>query len=174
MGVQRYIEADIKSISREKLLVLLYEKMANDLLEARLAIAAGDRIRMADRITHSQQIITELHNALDHSLGGEISRNLEALYDFLFVEHLAILVDQDPRHIDNCLAVMTPLLAAWREIPPGTAEKAARTRARELRREASDSEPSPSTPDSGPVPVPGTDEDQERKDQPSSLFSVSA
>ena len=157
MGVQRYIEADIKSISREKLLVLMYEKMANDLLEARLAIAGRDRIRMADRITHSQQIVTELHNALDHAIGGEISRNLEALYDYLFVEHLAVLVDQDPRHIDNCLTVLTPLLAAWRKIPPGTADKASRN---------------PSTPDSDSVA--GTDDDQGRKDQQSSLFSVSA
>ena len=128
MEVQRYLEADIQSISQEKLLVLLYEKMGLDLLEARQAIAAGDRIRMADRITHSQQIIAELRSALDHAIGGEISRNLEALYDFLFVEHLAILVDQDPRHVDNCLAVLTPLLAAWREIPPGTADEAARSR----------------------------------------------
>ena len=159
MEIQRYIEADIKSISPEKMLVLLYEKMANDLLEARLAIAAGDRIRMADRITHSQQIVTELRNALDHSIGGDISRNLEALYDYLFVEHLAVLVDQDPRHIDNCLTVLTPLLAAWRKIPPGTADKAARN---------------PSTPDSDPDSVAGTDEDQGRNNQQSSLFSVSA
>ena len=159
MGVQRYIEADIKSISREKLLVLMYEKMANDLLEARLAIARGDRVRMSDRITHSQQIITELHTALDHAIGGDISRNLEALYDYLFGEHLAVLVDQDPRHIDNCLTVLTPLLAAWRKIPPGTADKAARN---------------PSTPDSDTDSVDGTDEGQGRNNRQSSLFSVSA
>lgn len=124
MEIQRYIEADIKSISPEKMLVLLYEKMAKDLLEARLAIAAHNRIRMADRVTHSQQIITELRNALDHDIGGEISRNLEALYDFMFVEHLEILVDQDPKHIDNCLTVLSPLLEAWRQIPPGATDEA--------------------------------------------------
>lgn len=119
MGVQRYLEADIQSVSREKLLVLLYEKMGSDLLQARQAISAGDRIGMADRITHSQQIIAELRNALDHSVGGEISRNLESLYDYLFAEHLAVLVDQDPRHVDHCLLVLKPLLTAWREIQCG-------------------------------------------------------
>jgi flagellar protein FliS len=126
--VQRYLETDIQSIAAEKLLVLLYEKMADDLLEARRAIPAGDRVRMADRITHSQQIIAELRSALDHSVGGEISLNLESLYDYLFLEHLEVLVDQDPRHIDNCLAVLTPLLAAWRQIPAGTAEECGRSR----------------------------------------------
>ena len=96
---------------------------------------------MADRITHSQMIITELRSALDHAIGGEISRNLEALYDYLFVEHLAVLVDQDPRHVDNCLVVLTPLLGAWREIPPGTADEAARLRSDQPRLDAKDSEP---------------------------------
>ncbi len=125
-GVQRYLEADIQSVSREKLLVLLYEKMGADLLEARAAAQSGDRIAMADRITHSQMIIVELRNALDHDIGGEISHNLESLYDYLLTEHLEILLDQNPGHVDNCLAVLSPLLAAWREIPDGTAEDARR------------------------------------------------
>lgn len=118
MGVQQYLEADIQSISREKLLVLLYEKMGKDLLQARQAIADGDRITMADRISHSQQIIAELRGALDHEVGGEIADNLEALYDYLFAEHLALLVDQDPKHVDHCLVVLKPLITAWRKIVP--------------------------------------------------------
>ena len=124
--IQRYRETDIQSVSHEKLLVLLYEKMAADLLEARAAAQAGDRIRMADRLTHSQRILAELRSALDHSLGGEISRNLESLYDYLFLEHLEMLLDRDIVHVDNCLAVLTPLLSAWREIPEGTAAEAGR------------------------------------------------
>jgi flagellar protein FliS len=126
--VQRYLETDIQSISAEKLLVLLYEKMADDLLEARRALTAGNRIRMADRITHSQQIIAELLSALDHGVGGEISQNLESLYDYMFLEHLEVLVDQNVQHIDNCFAVMTPLLTAWRQIPAGTADENGRSR----------------------------------------------
>jgi len=123
-GVRKYLETDVQSMSREKLLVLLYEKMGSDLLEARQAITAGDRIRMAERTTHSQRILAELRSALDHSVGGEISRNLEAIYDYLFMEHLGILVDQDTRRVDNCLLVLKPLLGAWRQIPAGTAAEA--------------------------------------------------
>jgi len=126
-GVQRYQEADIQSVSPEKLLVLLYEKMADDLLQARRAITVGNRVAMADRVTHSQQIIAELHSALDHSVGGEIAANLESLYDYLFHEHLEVLLDQDLTHVDNCLAVITPLLTAWRAIPHGTVEETGRS-----------------------------------------------
>jgi flagellar protein FliS len=168
MGIQSYLEADIQSLSQEKLLVLLYEKMAHDLLAARQAMAAGDRVAMNDRLTHSQRIITELHSALDHSVGGEIPANLEALYDYLFAEHLAALVDQDPRHVDHCLAVIKPLLEAWRQIPAGTALEAARERERQQSHTQVNPDHSPA--ETGPSERGG----HERESQTSSLFSVSA
>jgi len=168
MGIQSYLEADIQSLSQEKLLVLLYEKMAQDLLAARQAIAIRDRVAMNDRLTHSQRIITELHSALDHSAGGEIPANLEALYDYLFAEHLAALVDQDPRHIDNCLTVIKPLLDAWRQIPPGTALEAARARERQQGNAQANQEYGSTDPESGGNDGPG------RESHSSSLFSVSA
>lgn len=162
MGIQSYLEADIKSLSQEKLLVLLYEKMARDLLAAHRAMETGDRVTMNERISHSQRIIAELHSALDHSVGGEIPANLEALYDYLFAEHLAALVDQDTRHVDNCLAVIKPLLEAWRQIPPGTAREAARARERHQ------VIPEPSAKEAPDSEEPG------REKSSSSLFSVSA
>lgn len=164
MGIQSYLEADIQSLTQEKLLVLLYEKMAHDLLAARQAMASGDRVTMNDRISHSQEIIAELHSALDHSVGSDIPVNLEALYDYLFAEHLAALVDQDPRHIDNCLAVIKPLLEAWRQIPPGTALEAARARDRQRQ---------PANPETNEKDNPDGEEPGREKSS-SSLFSVSA
>ncbi len=170
MGIQSYLEADIQSLSQEKLLVLLYEKMAKDLLTARQAMATGDRITMNDRLAHSQMIITELHSALDHSVGGEIPANLEAIYDYLLAEHMAALVDQDPRHVDQCLAVIKPLLEAWRQIPPGTAHQAARDRDRQ--REPGDSQ---GYPEGDPAEAETCQPDpHDREGHSSSIFSVSA
>ena len=126
LGAQRYREADINSMTKEKMIVLLYEKIISDLEAARRAIVEQDRVEMTRKVNHSQRIVLELRNALDHSIGGEISRNLESLYDYLFHEHLEILIDQSPEHIDNCLTVLEPLLAAWQQIPAGTGEKAQR------------------------------------------------
>ncbi len=131
-GVQAYRETDIQSMTREKMIVLLYEKLVSDLNEAKAATERGDRVAMTKRINHSQRIISELRNALDHSIGGDISRNLESLYDFMFHEHLEMMVDQETRHVDNCIRVITPLLDAWRNVPVGSGEQAARDHARGL------------------------------------------
>jgi len=123
IGLRRYRETDISSMSREKIIVLLYEKMVSDLNEALSAIADGRRVDMTKRINHSQRIVTELRSALNHDVGGDIARNLDSLYDFLFHEHLQVLVDQDPAHVHNCLGVIAPLLDAWRKVPAGAAER---------------------------------------------------
>ena len=123
-GIQQYQQTDISSMSKEKMIVLLYEKIVTDLESARRAIGEDNRLEMTKKINHSQRIVSELRGALDHAIGGEISLNLESLYDFMFHEHLESLLDQDEKHIDNCLQVLIPLLDAWRSIPTGTGEKA--------------------------------------------------
>ena len=128
-GIRRYREADIGSMGKEKMIALLYEKMIGCYRQAERAIAAGDRVLMADRIGHIQRIITELNGALDDAVGGDIARNLAALYDYIFLENLQVLTDSDPGHLQNCQRVLCPLLEAWRQIPPGTGTRAAREHA---------------------------------------------
>jgi flagellar protein FliS len=113
-------------MSQEKMITLLYEKMLACFEQAETALQRDDRITMVQRVNLAQRIVTELRNALNHEVGGEISRNLEAIYDFVFHENLEVLVDRDPAHLQNCVRVLTPLLEAWRQIPPGTAERAQR------------------------------------------------
>lgn len=129
-GVRRYRETDLGTMTREKMVVLLYEKMVSDLEDAVRALERNDRAAFTQRVNHSQRIVTELRGALDHAAGGDIARNLEAIYDFLFREHLSLLVDREPRRARACIEVLRPLLEAWRQVPNGTGEAAARDRAR--------------------------------------------
>lgn len=126
LGVQRYKEADINSMTKEKMIILLYEKVESDLVSAVAAVHQGDSIEMTRKVNHSQRIVCELRGALDHEIGGEISRNLESLYDYMFHEQLQVIIDRDPVHLDNCLRVLRPLLDSWRRIPAGTAEQTQR------------------------------------------------
>jgi len=165
-GVQRYQETNINSISREKMIVMLYERMQADLLGAAKAIGAGDRVEMTRLVNHSQRIVSELRGALDHTIGGEVSRNLETLYDFLFHEHLQVLVDQNADHIQNCLRVLQPLLDAWRQIPSGTGDRAAQDRVT--------GETTPAGPENASEEKTPPDPDPEAPAGRDSLLSVSA
>ncbi len=125
-GLSQYRETDIKSMPREKLVVLLYERLIRDLEDSISAIEKNDRVAMTNCLNHGNRIISELRVALDHDIGGDIARNLDSLYQYAFTECLEQLVDRNPVHARNSIAVLQPLLASWRKIPIGTVEKAER------------------------------------------------
>jgi flagellar protein FliS len=144
MGIRRYQETAVQSVGPEKLVVLVYEALLRDLRQGYEAARDGEIVRMLGALKSAQGILVELRTSLDHEIGGEIARNLESLYDFMFHENLAAMVDHDPDHFRNNLRILAPLLHAWSQIPPGTAERAAR----ELGRPAPAPHPGP-----GPDPA---------------------
>ena len=153
-GIHRYHQTDLASTGPEKMIVRLYEAAQRHLQQARVATDRRDLAGRTQNLNAAQTIFMELRNALDHDIGGQLSRNLEALYDFLSQTCIEAIVDHQQRHLENALRVMRPLLDAWRRIPPGTAEKAARDLASELQPICYQSSstpndlPGPQTPDS--------------------------
>jgi len=128
-GIRCYQETAVQTIGPEKLIVMLYEGLVRYLNQARAALVAHDMAGKARQINNAQAVVLELRNALDHEAGGALAGNLEALYNYVFTENMNALIDNDPRHIDNNLRVLQPLLEAWARIPAGTAERARRERA---------------------------------------------
>ncbi len=143
-GIRCYQETAVQTIGPEKLIVLLYEGLVRYLSQARAALVARDMAAKARQINNAQAVVLELRNALDHEAGGALAGNLEALYNYVFTENMNALIDNDPRHLDNNLRVLQPLLDAWSRIPAGTAERARRERA-----EGSSPAPAPT----GPIPA---------------------
>jgi flagellar protein FliS len=126
-NVRAYRETDLQTMGKEKLIVLLYQKMLEH-FDAAAAVAGRDRPEMSRRLGLAQRIVTELRGALDHAVGGEIAANLASLYDYVFHEILQMQLDQDPGHARNCRQVLEPLLNAWSNIPAGSGERELRGR----------------------------------------------
>lgn len=126
---QQYRRDDLGSMTPERLVVALYERMLRDLEDARTDLAAGGGPALNNRVLGIQSVITELRNALDHEIGGELARNLDAIYDYVFQELLLVIVERDASHLDDCTAVLEPLLEAWRAVPAGAGEQERRRRA---------------------------------------------
>ncbi len=167
-GIRAYRETDITSMGEEKMVVLLYEKMLEHFHAAEDAARAKQRPEMTRRLNLAQRIVVELRNALDHTIGGDISRNLNSLYDFVFQEILSMILDQDPHHAIGCRRVLEPLLVAWRQIPPGTADRLRRPQTAAIGAEAATS-----TAGRGPYQT-ATAADGDRLADASRLVSVSA
>ena len=123
-GIRKYRENDVVTIGPERMIVMLYEGVVQRLEETRSAIAAGDIPGRALALDRARDIIAELNHSLDFEVGGEIARNLSALYGFLGREILEARITARTEHLDNALRVIRPVLEAWRTLTPGTAERA--------------------------------------------------
>jgi len=85
---------------------------------ARIEIANG-------HILKTQEIITELMASLDMDAGGEISKNLLALYVYFNSQLLEANMEKSPEKILFVKNMMDQLRSAWAEVVSTTAVPAA-------------------------------------------------
>jgi len=110
----RYLGDSISTASPQRLLVMLYDRLALDLERAEAALSAGDRAQGNELLQHAQEIVLELHSSLqvDSWEGGP---RLSALYTWLHGELVRANVKGDLRRVGDCRKIVEPLRDAWTE-----------------------------------------------------------
>ena len=116
-----YRETEIVTASPERLVALLYEGALRSCAAA-AAHHQGGRVReRGEEISRALAIVGELRESLDCERGGEIARNLDALYLFvaacLFDAHSA----RRPEALAEAQSVLQELHGAWDQIARGGA-----------------------------------------------------
>ncbi|MDQ2950053.1 MAG: flagellar export chaperone FliS [Acidobacteriota bacterium] len=111
-----YQETKVLSASPVQLIHLAYEGAIEAIAEARGHLA-GKRIHERARaITRVQLILTELQSSLDFNKGGDVSVQLDRLYDYMQRR----LMEANFKQIEEPLAEVQGLLetlgSAWKEI----------------------------------------------------------
>ena len=110
----RYMGDTVTTASPQRLLVMLYDRLALDLERAQTAMAIGDREEGSAQLQHAQEIVLELLSSLqvDAWEGGP---RLAALYNWLVGEMMRANVKADANRVASCLQVVEPLRDAWRQ-----------------------------------------------------------
>jgi len=103
--------SEIEGASPHKLVQLLFEGALSRIEMARLAIQDGDIELRGRAINQAVDILVELRVSLNHEEGGEISRNLDTLY-----QHMQYRLMEVHRHgSDDKLKEVSALLAGLNE-----------------------------------------------------------
>jgi flagellar protein FliS len=110
----RYMGDTVATVSPQRLLVMLYDRLALDLERGQTALVAGDRESASEQLQHAQEIVMELQGSLKVEVwdGGP---RLAALYTWLLSELIAANVKGDLRRVGDCRRIVEPLRDAWRE-----------------------------------------------------------
>lgn len=111
------LETGVVAASPHKLIIMLYEGAE---LAVRMAVKhmnAGDVAKKSAAISKASNIILEgLRAALDSQQGGEISQQLDALYEYMNSRLMFGHVNNQTAPLEEVLGLLQELHGAWQQI----------------------------------------------------------
>ena len=99
---------------------LIQVLMEGAIEKIRMAKGLMERRDIAGKIRHINwaiSIIDGLHQSLDMDKGGEIAKNLEALYDYMQRRLVTANIENDTQMLDEVMGLMLEIKTAWDAIP---------------------------------------------------------
>jgi len=122
---ETYLEGRIASADPLELVGLLYQGASGAVRDARRHLSESDITARSRAISKAYDILTELTVSLDHASGGELSRRLEQMYDYMQRRLLEANFQQADGPLAEVLALLATLGEAWDELRLRAAEKPA-------------------------------------------------
>jgi flagellar protein FliS len=112
-GYQNYFDNEVLAASPLKLIQMLYVGALDSIKAARRHLRLGEIRARSRAITKAMRIVTELLHCLNHTAGGDLSRNLAGLYGY--VMRLLILANtkQEEAPLVEAEALLSTLSEAW-------------------------------------------------------------
>lgn len=112
-GLGAYKKTSIHTASREQILLMLYQAAIKNCKKAIEAIEAKDIPKKGEFIGKLQDIVIELNNSLDYTVGGDIAKELSSLYDYILFASTQANIKIESSHLEGCLNVLTTLYDGW-------------------------------------------------------------
>ena len=132
-GLQAYqrvnTQTSITDADPHKLVQLLYNGAIERINMAKARMQANDYAGKGQLINKAIEIVSGLRAFLDFEKGGELSAQLEALYDYMERALLEASMKNDPAKLDEVLVLLRSLKEGWdgirEEVVSGQAQQAA-------------------------------------------------
>ena len=117
-GHDAYLESKVLSADPLELVNLLYQASIDAVRNARHHLAEGRILERSQAINRACEISFELSAALDHERGGELSRRLASLYEYMRRRLIEANLKQEDAPLAEVLGLLTTLGEAWEAIRP--------------------------------------------------------
>lgn len=108
-----YLRNQIASASKEQLMLMFYDGAIRFTGRARIAIEKGDIEGRNYCIKKANAIIAELSATLDHSIGGKIAEDLDALYAYMLGELNKATLKNSTEPLEIVEKMLSDLRATW-------------------------------------------------------------
>jgi flagellar protein FliS len=109
--------AGVAAADPHRLIVMLMDGALERIAAARGHMANGSAAEKAQLLQRAVAIIDELRNSLNLKAGGELSHNLDALYEYMCMRLTQANSANKPEWLDEVSRLLTEIRSAWLQIP---------------------------------------------------------
>ncbi len=110
-----YREQMVMTTSPAKLIELLLDKAISVIEDAKVLIDEKNFKGANEKIIRAQDIVMELNLSLDVEGGGDIAKNLRALYNYMYRTLVEANIKKDVKKLDEVKTLLSDLLSTWQE-----------------------------------------------------------
>jgi flagellar protein FliS len=138
-GIKAYnqvaVHTGVNDASPHRLIQMLLEAALEKIAKAKGFMANKKIQQKGENISLAISIIDVLRASLDMQAGGEISKNLEALYDYMVRRLTEANLKNDLALLDEITNLILPIKQAWDAIPEDVREAHQQQQLREQSKE---------------------------------------
>ena len=121
---QAYQKAAVNTVDQRKLILMLYDGAIKFLTHAVEKMQKNEVYEAHTNLIRGKSIIAELLSSLNLENGGDIARNLQRLYAYMFNELIDANLNKDPERVQRVVRLLKELRTAWLDLKPGVAPAA--------------------------------------------------
>lgn len=107
---------EMLTASPSRLVVMLYDEAIDALNTAAAAARSDDIETRCNAVNTGIEIVGLLYMTLDIERGGDVARNLGAIYAHIINRLPQVNLNRDPRIAEEAVGLLMPLRASWNEI----------------------------------------------------------
>ncbi len=113
--INQYQNNQILNATPERILIMLYDGAIRFCRQAMQAMDDGNREQVSVKIGKTLAIICEFSNTLNHEVGGDIAKDLDALYDYMTRELTKANLKNERKALETVEDLLSGLRETWVE-----------------------------------------------------------
>ena len=120
---QTSAHSGVMDASPHRLIQMLLDGALSRILSAKASIKQNNIVKKGEQIGSAISIVEGLKASLDFNQGGDISKNLDALYEYINHTVLQANIKNDATLLDEAGKLLSPVKMGWDAIDPNAAQR---------------------------------------------------
>lgn len=112
---QTKAQSGVESASATQLITMLLDGALERVAKAQGHMERGELAEQGEVIGKVIDIVASLDSYLDHDKGGEVSKTLESLYDYIVRQLYQANLSRDPSILEEVASLLSEIRAGWIE-----------------------------------------------------------